>query len=106
MTREFTTQPFNFEGAPVFVNEYEMVMASGVGNVLSTNPVVQHSYSGNGLNFTPTLTREMGEVGNYGQRIVWRRMGKIERNRVLKFQTHEPVETTFFRLEAEVKNAS
>lgn len=106
LTREFTTQPFNFEGAPVFVNEYEMVMASGVGNVLSTNPVVQHSYSGNGLNFTPTLTREMGEVGNYGQRIVWRRMGKIERNRVLKFQTHEPVETTFFRLEAEVKNAS
>lgn len=100
--REFSTQPFNFDGAPVFANQYEMVMATGVGNAESPNPVVQHSYSENGMNFTPTLTRKMGEAGNYGHRVVWRRMGKIDRDRVLKFSTYEPVETSFFRLEADV----
>ena len=106
VNREFTTQPFNFDGAPVFATQYEMVMATGVGNAASENPVVNHSYSSNGINFTPTLTREMGESGDFGHRVVWRRMGKIERDRVLKFQVNEPVEVTFFRLEADVVASS
>jgi len=100
--REFTTQPFNFKGAPAFAGSYEMVMATGLGNAASTSPVVNHSYAENGVNFTPTVSRSMGEVGEFGHRVVWRRMGRIARDRVLKFQTHEPVETTFFIIEAEV----
>ena len=106
VTREFTTQPFSFDGAPAFANEYEMVMATGVGNASSTNPVVDHSYSENGVNFTPTLSREMGEVGDYDRRVVWRRMGRIAHSRVLKFSVTEPCEVTFFRLEAVVKSSS
>ena len=102
VTREFTTQPFSFKGSPAFAGGYEMVMATGVGNAASTNPVVNHSYAENGVNFTPVLPREMGEVGDFSHRVVWRRMGRIARDRVLKFQTHEPVETTFFVIEAEV----
>lgn len=100
--REFTTQPFSFKGAPAFASEYEMVMTTGVGNASSTNPVVNHSYSENGVNFTPSISRSMGLIGEYGHRVVWRRMGRISRDRVLKFQTNEPVETTFFAIEAEV----
>lgn len=106
VSREFTTQPFNAQGATLFANEYEMVMASGVGNAASTNPVVNHSYSENGVNFTPTTSREMGEVGQFSKRQVWRRRGRIARSRVLKFQTNEPVETTFFVIEAEVEASS
>ena len=83
-----------------------MVMASGVGNAASTNPVVNHSYSENGVNFTPTTSREMGEVGQFSKRQVWRRRGRIARSRVLKSQTNEPVETTFFVIEAEVEASS
>lgn len=104
--RKFVSQPFNFKGAPTFVNSYEMIMATGVGNSLSTNPVVDHSYSDNGINFTPKLTREMGEGGNYNHRVVWRRMGRIPNRRVLAFETHEPVETTFYVVQAEVGGSS
>jgi len=106
VNREFTSQPFNFDGSPAFAGKYEMVMATGVGNAASPNPVVNHSYSTNGVNFTPQIPREMGQAGNYGHRVVWRRKGRIERERVLHFQTHEPVETTFFRIEADLAGSS
>lgn len=104
--REFTTQPFNFDGSTVFSNSYEMVMASGVGNAASTSPVINHSFSENGVNFTNVIPRDMGGVGEFSTRIVWRRMGRIARDRVLRFQVNEPVEVTLFRLEAEVDRSS
>ena len=100
--REFSTQPFNFDGAPAFANSYEMVMATGVGNAASTNPVVNHEFSDNGINFKPMLPRQMGEQGDFDHRVMWRRMGGIPQRRVLRFSTHEPVETTFFVLEVEI----
>jgi hypothetical protein len=45
----------------------------------------------------------MGKQGEFGHRVVWRRMGKIERQRVLEFSTNEPCETTFFRIEADIE---
>ena len=104
--REFTTQPFNFDGAPAFVGSYELVMTAGVGNSSSTNPVVSHSYSSDGINFTPIFTREIGEAGNFSHRVLWRRMGRIERQRVLKFSVNEPCPIAFYRLEAEVAGGS
>lgn len=104
--REFSTQPFSFDGAPAFVGSYEMVMTVGVGNSSSTNPVVSHSYSSNGINFSPIFTREMGAVGEFNTRVIWRRMGKIERSRVLKFSVNEPCECTFYRIEAEVQGGA
>jgi hypothetical protein len=102
--RIFTTQPFNFDGAPAFVGSYEMAMAVGVGNASTTDPVVTHRYSTNGITFLPaSFTRKMGKQGEFGHRVVWRRMGNIEQQRVLEFSTNEPCETTFFRLEAEIE---
>ena len=102
VNREFSTQPFNFDGAPAFAGSYEMVMATGVGNDESPKPVVNHSFSDDGVNFIPTINRSMGEKGDFGHRVAWRRMSRLPRDRVMKFQTHEPVETSFYRLEAEV----
>jgi hypothetical protein len=101
--REFTTQPFNFDNAPAFAGSYEMIMATGVGNDASPNPALQHKYSSNAVNFGPTFTRLMGRIGVFGQRVVWRKMGKIERQRVLYFSVNEPVEVFFYRIMAEVE---
>jgi len=101
--REFSTQPFNFEGAPAFVGQYEMIMATGVGNASSTNPVVQHKYSINGVNYGPIFTRSIGEAGKFNHRVVWRKMGDIEQQRVLYFSTNEPCETFFYYIEAGIE---
>jgi hypothetical protein len=103
--REFSTQPFNFDGAPAFAGSYELVMSTGVGNSSSTNPVVTHSYSADGINFSPMFTREIGSVGEFSTRVVWRRMGRIERQRVLKFSINEPCTVVMYRIEAEVEGA-
>lgn len=101
--RLFTTQPFNFDGAPAFVGSYEMAMATGVGNDATAQPVVSHRFSSNGINFGSYFTRKMGGKGEFNTRVMWRRMGKIEKQRVLEFSTNEPCETTFYRIEAEVE---
>jgi hypothetical protein len=103
--REFSTQPFNFDGAPAFVGSYELVMTTGVGNSSSTNPVVTHTYSEDGINFSPMFTREIGAVGEFSTRVIWRRMGRIARQRVLKFSVNEPCIVAFYRIEAEVIGA-
>lgn len=104
--REFSTQPFNIEGYAGFCSSYELVMQTGVGNSSSTNPVVSHSFSDDGINFSQLYTREVGAVGEYSKRVVWRRMGRFERDRVLKFSINEPCTVVFFRIEAEVTRGS
>lgn len=101
-TRLFTTQPFNQNGEVFFARQYEMVMETGVGNSDSTNPVVDHSFSDNGVNFFQTTNREIGEAGQFDTRLVWRRMGRIPRQRVLEFKVTEPCKVVFYRIEANI----
>jgi hypothetical protein len=104
--REFTTQPFSFNSEPYFSSFYEMVMATGVGNGATTNPTLGHSYSDNGVNFTTTINRSMGEQGDFSHRVVYKKMGRVPRQRVMKFFTDEPCETTFYTLAAKVRPSS
>ena len=101
-TREFTTQPFNNGGSTLFANSYEMKMETGVGNADSLNPVISHSFSDNGINFFDTLSRPIGRMGVYDQRVVWRRMGRIPQQRVLKYSITEPCKVVMYRIEAEI----
>lgn len=104
--REFTTQPFQFKGAPAFAGRYEMVMSVGVGNPASPDPVVGHEYSDNGVNFTPSMSRKMGKAGENSTRVVYKRKGRIPRSRVMKWFTDEPCETTFYTISAKVVQSS
>jgi len=105
--REIVSQPFNFKGAPLFANSYEMVCATGVGIPADPNPVLNHTYSNNGVNFIPShVSRDLGEAGDFGVRCVFRRKGKLPQKRVFKWWTDTPAETTFYRMEAEVSGAS
>ena len=106
MHREFVTQPFSYQGAPFFGSQYELVCATGVGNDDTPNPEIGHSWSDNGINFGPAVSRSLGEKGNFGHRVMFRRMGRIPRSRVLKFFVDEPCETTFYVLNAKVGQSS
>jgi hypothetical protein len=104
--REFTTQPLTSNSEPFFSSRYEMVMATGVGNDASTDPQLNHSYSDNGVNFTVSIGKSMGEAGNFSHRVVYKKMGRVPRERVMKFSVDEPCETTFYTLNANPRPSS
>jgi hypothetical protein len=99
--RLFTTQPFNLDGSVQFMNSFEMAMQTGIGNSDSTDPVLNSSFSDNGVNFKQMVPRSVGGVGEYDTRVVWRRMGRIPKQRVLEFSINEPCKVVFYRIEAE-----
>lgn len=101
-SRLFSTQPFAQDGKVLFANSYEMVMETGVGNDATENPVLNSRYSNNGINFFQTIARSIGGKGEFDTRVVWRRMGRIPRQRVLEFEITEPCSVTFYRIEAEI----
>jgi hypothetical protein len=104
--REFSTQPFSNNSQPFFSSEYEMIMATGVANDATSDPQLGHQYSDNGVNFSAVISRSMGAKGDFSHRVVYRKMGRVPRQRVMKFFTDEPCETTFFTLSAKVKPSS
>jgi len=100
--RQFSTEPFNQDGLPLFASKYELIMETGVGNASSTAPVVNSSFSDNSVNFFQMLPRSIGGIGEFNTRVLWRRMGRIPRQRVLSFQVKEPCKIAFYRIEADL----
>ena len=103
MFRSVATQPFNQDGLPVFAGEIEATFESGVGLTIGqgSNPLVRMDYSDDGgRTFKPETTRSIGKIGEYNQRSIWRRQGRIPVSRTLRFTITDPVKANFLRLAA------
>lgn len=98
--RVVRSQPFG-DGTPQRGMELQLFIESGVGNTDSQDPLWAMSYSDDGSKtFSYPITEPMGRVGEHSEFLVWRRMGRFIANRVLQFQTDDPVKIAITKLTA------
>lgn len=120
--RFFTTQPFDNQGDPLFVSMIESVCETGVGllediEIESTkNAQLQPTYvkggkhpmltlytsHDNGRTFDDGVSRDLGTVGEYNKRLIWRRLGRFSREVVLKFEATTPNKIVIIKAEAQI----
>ncbi len=97
--RIFTTQPFaDKEGFQM--PQLELTMEAGVGNDDAPDPEVSMAISEDTKTFSIERTRKLGKIGNYEQRTIWNRNGRIPRYCILLFRLSDPVKPVVIKLEA------
>jgi len=101
--RIVATQPFSELGEPIFAPSLELTLESGVGDLVTTDPLIRLSISRDGKTFGNEIQRSMGKIGEYNRRAIWRRtINRVSRFVVLKFEMSEPVKPVIVKLEATV----
>lgn len=103
--RTVSTQPFQNNMLSFFVASLELTIESGVGNVDATNPVLSMSRSLDGKTWADESLREMGMgvVGDYEQRLIWRRLGRAKRFESFRFKLSDPVKPVIIQLTADIR---
>lgn len=103
--RYFTTAPIDNNGKPFSIYSVEIVMETGTVPILDqgSNPIIRMSVSKDGgRTFFPEISRRVGVIGNYRNRIAWSPLGRFERNCVLRFDISEPIKCVIKKLEIEI----
>lgn len=104
IVRTVTTQPFADQGNVLTVSQLELTVESGVGDSTVTDPVVRMSFSRDGKTFGNEISRSLGEIGKYNQRLIWRRsVGRVPRLVVFKFVMSDQVKPVIIKLEAQMR---
>jgi hypothetical protein len=99
--RLVATQPFSNLGNVIFAPSLELTIESGVGDLVTTDPLIRMSISRDGKKFGNEIQRSMGKIGEFSRRAIWRRViNRISRFAVLKFEMSEPVKPVIIKLEA------
>lgn len=116
------SQPFEGQGNSINISSIEAVVEAGKGlandieiqtgttsfgnpifGVGGSDPKISLSWSDDGANtFEGGISRSMGKIGEYGVRPAWPRVGRMPRQRVLKFECSTPTKTTLIKVEADV----
>lgn len=107
LTRVKTTGPFANGGSSVFMSELELTVDAGAGNITGSgdNPVVMFDFSDDGARtWSSEFVRELGKIGEYFKRAIWRRLGRIPAHRVFRFRISDPVRVALIKLEGRVTN--
>lgn len=99
--RVFSPQPLANQGNSFRIASVELTMESGVGNGVP-EPLVSMSISEDLKTFQYERSRKIGAIGKYGQRIIWRKLGRIPRFAILKFRISDPIKPVVIKLEASI----
>jgi hypothetical protein len=100
--QERTSQPYMIDGSAQFWSENELFMETGVGltSGQGSDPQIRMSYSDDGgRTFSAERARSFGKIGEYKKRIVWRRLGRVPFNRVVRFINTDPVKANILKME-------
>lgn len=93
LIRERISPHYQDEKRLVSYGSFELDMEVGVslniGQGSDAQIMMQYSDDG-GRNWSSELWRSLGKVGNYSQRVIWRRLG-LARDRVFKVRVSDPV---------------
>ena len=85
------------------VDTVELVVSVGTSALGNSDHAMEVRYSDDGgYNFTNWLPRSLGAVGNYQQRLVWRRLG-IARQRVWQIRVTSPVKCDLLAASASIQ---
>jgi hypothetical protein len=99
--RRLDTQPFANNGNSASISSLELTMEPGVGNAAVADPQIRmsKSYDG-GKIFSSELSRPIGRVGDYKKRQIWRRLGRVPRYAMFRFEMTDAVKPALIKLEA------
>ena len=104
--RRVVLPPFDNDGNRVIVNSFELVAETGVGLApvqQGDDPIVRLSWSDDGgRTFTDTLSRSLGAIGEYTQRVIWRGLGSFDRSRMFALDISDPVKIAFLKTEVDI----
>lgn len=101
IVRVFTPQPLSNQGKSFRMTKAELTMEAGVGNGVP-DPVVSMAISEDLKTFYYERNRRIGAIGRYGQRTIWRKLGRVPRFASLKFRISDPVKPVIMKLEVDV----
>lgn len=104
--RVIATQPFQNNMMGFVVPTVELTMESGVGNAVETDPKISMQRSGDGKTFTLPRERDVGAIGEYDIRQVWRRNGRASRFEVFKFTSTAMAKFVVIQLSADIRPTS
>lgn len=90
------------EGRGAIVHSVELVGLPGRAGLTET-PAVFNSYSDDGLTFSQEKAISAGRAGQTGQRIQWRRQGRMRLFRLQRFRGTSVSPIAYARLEAEME---
>lgn len=99
--RQCTLQPFSNNGTTIFAGEFEAGFEAGVGLTGQESPKVRMDFSDDGARtFKFETTRDIGRIGEYGHRSVWKRQGDFPVSRIIRLTVTDPVKANLNRLAA------
>ena len=86
------TSPYAYaDNREIEFANFEVMFESGVGNSDCDDPQAMMQYSDDGGHtWSNERWKSIGEIGEYGQRAIWRRMGKATQ-RIFKVKVSDPV---------------
>lgn len=103
IVRFFIMQPFQNNMKSMFVPWIEATTESGVGNEDAPNPSMSLQRSKDGKTYTDPIVRRLGQVGDYGHRSIWRRLGRAARFESFKFSISDPVKVAIIQITASIQ---
>jgi len=101
--RVVSTQPFQNNMQPIMVPTLELTMESGVGNEFVSDPKIRLSISRDGgKTFDDDRTRDIGKIGEFNRRTIWRRNGRYSRFVVFRFVLSDAIKPVIIQLTADI----
>lgn len=101
--RSVATMPFSNLGERLLVPMIELTMESGTGNFDDPEPKIRMERSVDGKTWYDSRTRNIGKVGEFKKRAIWRRNGRAARLELFRFLTSAKVKIVMAKLEANIK---
>lgn len=101
--RVVATQPFENTGNSFLVPYLELVMESGTGNDEVADPQIRMSRSTDGgKTWGDERSRNIGRVGEYDRRTIWRRNGRASRFECFRFTMSDACKPVILQLVADI----
>lgn len=103
ITRIVSTQPFQNNMNAFFVPKLELTVEAGVGDANTPNPVIGLEISRDGgKTFSDMKFKPIGKVGEYRNRTIWRRNGRMSRMAMFRFTMTDPVKPVIIQLTGDI----
>jgi hypothetical protein len=102
ITREVSFLPLVAQAENIFVTAFEVTPESGTGNDDVEDPQIEMRLSRDGQTWTDWTSRSIGKIGEYNQRCVWRRLGRMPRLAVFALRCTDKAKAKILRVDMDI----
>jgi len=101
--RSISSSPFSLNGLPVFEGEFEVTVGTGLAPDNGTYVIALDFSDDGSRTFKPQTYRSIGKIGNYTNRVIWRRQGRFPVSRVIRLTITDDVECNVLKYSANIE---